>query len=145
MPSLPLRAKRSAAPVSKRYFVKERTAIHILKRIGTLTLVCFAWIFFRAQTLSDAFVMVSHLGIGWNMSGIVNSLQLMGLAAIDGVQIVLVLLVLTLLDKFAEKAALSKCTIRQTAILCYLVLTIAVGWLMLLSQNTASTFLYFQF
>ena len=42
------------------------------------------------------------------MSGIVNSLQLMGLAAIDGVQIVLVLLVLTLLDKFAEKAALSK-------------------------------------
>ena len=79
------------------------------------------------------------------MSGIVNSLQLMGLAAIDGVQIVLVLLVLTLLDKFAEKADLSKCTIRQTAILCYLVLTIAVGWLMLLSQNTASTFLYFQF
>lgn len=79
------------------------------------------------------------------MSGIVNSLQLMGLAAIDGVQIVLVLLVLTLLDKFAEKAALSKCTIRQTAILFYLVLTISVGWLMLLSQNTASTFLYFQF
>lgn len=139
------RTKRSAASVSKRYFVKERTAIHILKRIWTLTLVCFAWIFFRAQTLSDAFVMVSHLGIGWNMSGIVNSLQLMGLAAIDGIQIVLVLLVLTLLDKYSEKAALSKCTIRQTAILFYLVLTIAVGWLMLLSQNTASTFLYFQF
>lgn len=118
---------------------------NILKRIGTLTLVCFAWIFFRAQTLSDAFVMVSHLGNGWNMSGIVNSLQLMGLTTIDGVQIVLVLLVLTLLDKFAEKAALSKYTIRQTAILFYLILTIAVGWLMLLSQNTASTFLYFQF
>jgi len=38
---------------------------HLLKIIITFTLVCFAWIFFRADSMSDAVVVVSRLGTGW--------------------------------------------------------------------------------
>ena len=34
--------------------------------LSTFGLVCFAWIFFRAATLSDAFYIVTHLFAGWN-------------------------------------------------------------------------------
>ena len=54
----------------------ERTAIVCgLKRVPLLhaalrtlvvfALVCFAWIFFRANSLSDAMYIVSHLTVGW--------------------------------------------------------------------------------
>ena len=32
---------------------------------GVFLLVTFAWIFFRASTLSDALYVVAHLGTGW--------------------------------------------------------------------------------
>ncbi|MCK4752094.1 MAG: MBOAT family protein [Planctomycetes bacterium] len=38
----------------------------ILKGIVTFALVCFAWIFFRADSLSDALVVISRLGTGWS-------------------------------------------------------------------------------
>jgi D-alanyl-lipoteichoic acid acyltransferase DltB (MBOAT superfamily) len=36
-----------------------------LKILMTFSLVCFAWIFFRANTVSDAFQIISNLFIGW--------------------------------------------------------------------------------
>jgi len=38
---------------------------HYLKGMVTFLLVCFAWIFFRANHLSDAFYIISHLFTGW--------------------------------------------------------------------------------
>lgn len=46
-----------------------------LKVVTTFSLVCFAWIFFRANTISDAFYIISHLFIGWgDLSGAISSL-----------------------------------------------------------------------
>ena len=40
--------------------------LHRLFQVGTtFSLVCFAWIFFRAQSFSDAIYIISHLGSGW--------------------------------------------------------------------------------
>lgn len=41
---------------------KVRQAIHM---VVTFALVCFAWIFFRAQTVGDALYIVGHLPTGW--------------------------------------------------------------------------------
>ncbi len=41
-----------------------------LKGVITFSLVCFAWIFFRANHLSDALYIVSHLFTGWESLGI---------------------------------------------------------------------------
>jgi D-alanyl-lipoteichoic acid acyltransferase DltB (MBOAT superfamily) len=41
-------------------------AFDVASLLTTLFLVCFAWIFFRAASLSDASYIVSHLFTGWN-------------------------------------------------------------------------------
>lgn len=38
---------------------------HYLKVAVTFCLVCFAWIFFRANSITDAFYIISHLPTGW--------------------------------------------------------------------------------
>lgn len=38
---------------------------HALKGLITFFLVCFAWIFFRANNISDGLYIISHLGVGW--------------------------------------------------------------------------------
>jgi alginate O-acetyltransferase complex protein AlgI len=46
---------------SRKWWQPIRTASKI---VLTFSLVCFAWIFFRANTVTDAFYIVSHLGTG---------------------------------------------------------------------------------
>jgi alginate O-acetyltransferase complex protein AlgI len=46
---------------SRKWWEPIRTASKI---VLTFSLVCFAWIFFRANTVTDAFYIVSHLGTG---------------------------------------------------------------------------------
>jgi hypothetical protein len=41
------------------------TLHHYLKGMITFFLVCFAWIFFRANSISDALYIISHLLTGW--------------------------------------------------------------------------------
>lgn len=143
--------------------------IQFAHKLWTLTLVCFAWIFFRAQTVSDAFAMVSHLGNGWNANGIAATVNLLQITPLDVGQIALILLVLELLKKFGKimehetthdeghgtghgatrdaqnSSHQTNSSPLQAAIIFYLILTICTAWLTLLSQNAAGTFIYFQF
>lgn len=130
-----------------------KSITRLARRLWTLILVCFAWIFFRAQSVSDALTMVSHLGNGWNINGITATINLMQITPLDLGQTVLILLIFKLLEKL-EKNKMhdarnvlrqKKTYLLQTAVIFYLILTIIVAWLMLLSQNAAGTFLYFQF
>jgi hypothetical protein len=43
---------------------------HYFKGMVTFFLVCFAWIFFRANSISDAIYILSHLFTGWEGLGI---------------------------------------------------------------------------
>lgn len=48
-------------------FAKQFAPVHSgLSLLSTFGLVCFAWIFFRASTLTDAFYITTHLFSGWN-------------------------------------------------------------------------------
>lgn len=48
-------------------FAKQFAPVHSgLSLLSTFGLVCFAWIFFRASTLTDAFYITTHLLSGWN-------------------------------------------------------------------------------
>jgi alginate O-acetyltransferase complex protein AlgI len=46
-----------------------------LKILITFSLVCFAWIFFRADTMSDAFDIISNLFTGWGRVVTVRTLE----------------------------------------------------------------------
>ena len=42
---------------------------HTWKILSTFTLTCFAWIFFRAATFSDAFYIIKNIFVGWKNFG----------------------------------------------------------------------------
>ena len=47
-------------------------------RFVTFQVVCLGWLFFRADTLGNAFAMLSRLFVGWGSSPLVTPLALAG-------------------------------------------------------------------
>ena len=112
------------------------------RKITTFVLVCFAWIFFRANSLADVGVLLSSLGTGWGDIG--ASLSSMGLNLAGALIAVLSIVIMTELDILTEKNE-EKGEIMQKTSTVYAVWAIAAAWLLLLSVGGASTFIYFQF
>jgi alginate O-acetyltransferase complex protein AlgI len=57
------------AQIENQLRVKHYPRLYTLLNVGvTFLLVCFAWIFFRAKSIQDAFFIVQHLGSGWDLS-----------------------------------------------------------------------------
>ncbi len=54
-------------------------------------LICFAWIFFRAETLGDALYVVKHLFVGWQATTtyFTSALSRMGVTNFDWVVLLL--------------------------------------------------------
>ena len=50
-------------------------------RFVTFQVVCLGWLFFRADTLGDAFAMLSRLVVGWGSSPLVTPLALLAIVA----------------------------------------------------------------
>lgn len=118
--------------------------IVILRRLNTFALVCFSWVFFRANSLSDLGVLLSKLFTSWG--SLPETISAMGLGA---AAIIVTVLSIIVLDEFdiltsREDSALSVCTRGRTSTV-WCVWAVAVAWIMLLSVGGASSFIYFQF
>lgn len=124
---------------------KDALWLVLLQKVNTFALVCFAWIFFRANSIADLSVIFSRLfGAGsWSVS---ETMTVMGLNTAAIIVTVLSILVLSLLDRVMSRAELETADVasrRMTTVL--LVWTVAVAWILLLSVGGASSFIYFQF
>jgi len=58
-------ASYRASVVKKLSLDKMGVLLKVMRVATTFALVCFAWIFFRAQSLNDAWFIVTHLFTGW--------------------------------------------------------------------------------
>jgi alginate O-acetyltransferase complex protein AlgI len=59
--------RRIRGSLQRRIGLDKVPKIHqALKVLITFSLVCIAWVFFRANNISDAFYILSHLGTGWS-------------------------------------------------------------------------------
>jgi D-alanyl-lipoteichoic acid acyltransferase DltB (MBOAT superfamily) len=112
------------------------------RKLVTFVLVCFAWVFFRANSLGDVGVLLSALGTGWSDIG--ASISSMGLNLAGGIIAVLSIIIMTELDILTEKNEQNSEIMRKNSTV-YAVWAIAAAWLLLLSVGGASTFIYFQF
>ena len=114
------------------------------QRAITFLLVCFSWIFFRANSLSDIGVLLSNLASGWGQAA--NAFSSMGLGISAALVALLSIIIMFQLDALADRnessAGAAICTKNSTV---WLVWAVAVAWIMLLSVGGASTFIYFQF
>ncbi len=119
-----------------------------LKILTTFSLVCFAWIFFRADTISDAFNIIANLFTGWGRAFTVRILENIPfwgplrfelVVSLISIGILLCVQLMeerwNIIDRFSEKPA----WIRWPA---YYFLLLAI---LLFGNFGAKQFIYFQF
>ena len=109
----------------------------------TFAAVTLSWVFFRSNTLEQAVAFLTALLRPWDLA---RAGELLGMTALDGLQLGLVLLHLPGLHRLSRTMDPGQLR-RKTADLTYVYyLTVIVcAWLLRLENNTVSTFIYFQF
>ena len=125
---------------------KDSGLLRWLRRAGTFVLVSFAWIFFRANSIEDAFAVIGKLFGGWNI-GISDTLSALGLTLVPILTVIFSMGLLIMIDKmlhYDDTPDSSGVLVRRGAFI-YFAWAIILGWLLLLSGGTLSTFIYFQF
>ena len=116
-----------------------------VRRLLTFLLVSFAWLFFRANSVADAFTLLARLFSGWGNIG--DTLSYMGLGAIEIATVIVSVLLLILLDRmhaYDAEASQSDFMVKRGAYLVFL-WVIILAWALLLSSDMESSFIYFQF
>ena len=103
----------------------------------TFLAVSFAWIFFRAASLPQAFDLILRLFSRWNVS---EGLALLGITATDALWLGAALLSGGPLHRLSQEDA----KLRDMT-LVYLLLCIVLAWLIQLAQGGENAFIYFQF
>lgn len=121
----------------------------IVAMVSTFTLVTFAWIFFRAETLPDAFYIVTHL-----FDGLYGDLvDLQSTAAVDAFlsalkiskYTLLAILVLIAADIIQEQESLYHWTSQRPAFVRWSLYYGLGLWILLTFTPQAKQFIYFQF
>lgn len=114
--------------------------------VVTFILVCFAWIFFRANSISDIGVLLGSLFTRWEFSRsyITAAFRAMGLDLAGVIGIAISMFVMSRLDRGALTQEKAGGRSLVPAFVCC-VWVVAVSWLMLLRGDGASSFIYFQF
>lgn len=127
----------------------DNAATTAVRRTITFALVCFAWIFFRGNSLTDCGVIITKIFTDW--SGSIAAVKAIGLdlTAIIGIMLMCAILALSqrvirfdatgagLLDKASS--------VSRSVAYVFMIMAIVVAWIALLSGGGESSFIYFQF
>ena len=129
--------------------LKERSPLVIwVRRFITFVLVSFAWIFFRANSLADARLLLARLftGAGWQ-TPLAETLTNMGLGVVQIAMTLAVIALLLLVDHMLayRDSDDSSAVLTRSGAFVYFVWIIFMVWSLLLSKDMISTFIYFQF
>lgn len=103
----------------------------------TFAAVSFGWIFFRADSLGHAGMLLGRLFSPWDGAA---GLACLGLTVMDGVRLALTLALLPAVNRLGWGEDRPR-----EITLVYFFLAIAVSWLIRLDSGGAGTFIYFQF
>ncbi|MBO7399509.1 MAG: hypothetical protein J6V10_10495, partial [Clostridia bacterium] len=117
------------------------------RRVATFVSVCFAWIFFRAGSIAEAFGCIKLIFTGWHAFTLENiGFTVPGLvSAVAGI-LVLAAIEKGRLDPEAERGIKAK-RVSQVRNSAYVIVLWAVvaAWLLLMAGSGESAFIYFQF
>ena len=121
-----------------------------MRRIIVFVLVTIAWIAFRANSLPDLWKLIRVLFTDWGTVSVAASMKAMEMTVMGLLSAILSIYVITQLDRqISEKSKdlreMKGLTVSKASIYIYICWAIAIAWLILLSSNTASSFIYFQF
>ena len=122
------------------------TAVVWIRRVLVFILVCFSWLFFRANSMGDAITLLRTLLFGWN-EGLADALGKMGLDLTGILTAVLSVATLIIIDRILkyEDCDDGSEILTSRGSFIYYVWMILFAWAVLLSKGESSTFIYFQF
>jgi len=137
--------KKRGALLSKIGLGEESTLVSAVRRVITFILVCIGWIFFRANSISDALLLFKNLFTSHASLG--EAVGYLGLSAVNIMLIISAFLVLLILDNLItyEGDGDSSDTVVRGGAFVYLIWVILIVWLLLFSKDMISSFIYFQF
>ena len=120
------------------------------RRLIVFVLVSLAWIAFRANSLPDLWKLLTVLFTGWGGVNFAASMKALELTVMGLISAFVSIYVITQIDiQITEKAKdlreNSGLSLSKASTYIYICWTIAIAWMILLSSNTASSFIYFQF
>lgn len=124
----------------------------VLQQAVTFALVCFAWVFFRANSMADAWYVITHLATGWQPDGsglgtwLANVLSAVRLSTQRGVVIVGLLLLLESVQALQARGSVRDLLNRRPVWVrwpAYYALLAAIVFLG--AFNRGQQFIYFQF
>jgi len=142
-----------------RNFAKKRNIdyhkpwIDVIRRIMVFMIAVFSTFFFRAESLSHIGVIYKQLftSFGFGLDYFKASLTTLGMNALDILEIALILVIMLKLYDFAYDRSFikqaddnRKMFYRSVTIISSIVV-IALGWFILISNDSSSAFVYFQF
>ena len=140
-----LTIKKRNAVISKLGADPGSTLISAIRRINTFILVCFAWIFFRANSISDIGIILERLFSGFSAPS--ESLSHMGLSLSGGIICLLAIGIMLILDRIVDyenECPCSEAMVKDGGFV-YILWTIILAWIFLFSKDMLSSFIYFQF
>lgn len=121
---------------------------HLFSRFAVFAFVCFAWIFFRAETMREAGQVIGQILFHFADQGILETLQFMQIQRIDLLLLPLVLACLLLVDRMPDticRVTTFKETVKVSFLGFYMVNAIAVSWLIEAAADRGNSFIYFRF
>ena len=123
----------------------ENIAVKCVRVVITFILICLAWVVFRANSVSDVGTLFKTL---FSFSGTLGeTLTIMGLDLYRILLICISIVTLLILDRVvvygdgADKSSV----ITKNGAFVYFVWAIVICWLLLLSRDMVSSFIYFRF
>lgn len=128
--------------------IPDNAAVTLLKRTVTFALVCFAWIFFRGNSLSDCGILIAKLFTDWSSPA--QALSAIGITGTVVIEIMLMFAILALAQTVIKYDSAKPTLLGQTAVghkifYVYIILAVAVAWIALVLSGGESAFIYFQF
>lgn len=131
--------------MEKKYFpdfaAKNPTISYLYNVIATFVLVVIAWIFFRANNISDAFVILNKMFTGQYFNVPVNLFQF----RIDFVLSFILIGFLLVFEIFDEKFKLSQQLVKLPTLVKWVLLVLVIMSIAVIGKWNEVDFLYFQF
>ncbi len=140
--------KKRNALLGKIGLSERSVGIAVMRRMVTFALVCFAWIFFRANSISDVGLLLGKLfsADGWSVEfgKVMSGLKLDFASVIMTILSILTLIGIDRLLTYEDEGDGSNVLVRQGSFVYYIWIVFFM-WAVLLSKDMTSTFIYFQF
>lgn len=130
----------------KKKSIKSNALLDLLRQGITFSLVCIAWIFFRSNSLSDAFLLISKLFSDYSQPAS-YTFELMDIGYLEAIRIFISFILLIFVTNILEYKVDGdhKNFVSRKLAYMYIILAVIVGWILLISSGCESSFIYFQF